>query len=52
MKICYLVPWISQSRYQLIDNAHADMIHKVIEIDNKRIASCSRDLTVKLWKGK
>ena len=33
-----------------INNAHDDLIFKVITLPNNRIASCSADETIKIWK--
>ena len=33
-----------------INNAHGDKIYKVIALPNNRIASCSDDKTIKIWK--
>ena len=33
-----------------IKNAHDDCITKVITLPNNRIASCSKDMTIKIWK--
>ena len=33
-----------------IKNAHNDYIHKVITLPNNRIASCSNDKKIKIWK--
>ena len=33
-----------------IKNAHDDSIYKVITLPNNRIASCSKDKTIKIWK--
>ena len=33
-----------------INNAHNGAIYKVIALPNNRIASCSRDKTIKIWK--
>ena len=35
-----------------IFNAHNDNITKVIPIDEERMASCSRDMTIKIWESK
>ena len=32
-----------------IDKAHNDWINYISELNNKRIASCSEDLTIKIW---
>ena len=34
----------------IIKEAHDDSILKVITLPNNRIASCSRDKTIKIWK--
>ena len=47
-----LISSITQSSYQCdytINNAHNDWIFKVISLTNNRIASCSRDTTIKIW---
>ena len=33
-----------------IKKAHNDIIYKVITLSNNRIASCSADKTIKIWK--
>ena len=47
-----LISSITQSSYQCdytIEEAHSDYIWKVIPLRNNRIASCSRDNTIKIW---
>ena len=34
----------------IINNAHNDIINKVISLPNNRMASCSNDKTIKIWK--
>ena len=45
---------MNKSSYQLdytIENAHNEIIWKVIPLTNNRIASCSNDKTIKIWNG-